>query len=217
MHRPRAAAAWCSPLARLALTLTIAALIVASACDADESQSTSASLDTNAPITTTTTTIPFADFVEMYYKMPVDKLDLLAPDKRPEEHDVADDVIHGIVEIDSPCPYIHQLETWDDGSFHRDSTGAIQTYLLALPYTLTRYEPQTQRLWVEQHGPIANGDKATAVGRLDAVEPSERCPLAVGGRLVGTLIPGLAEILCQGDGVGVSGWMPGAGEDQPCV
>ncbi len=203
---------------RLAQTLTIAALIVASACDADESQSTSASLNTNALITTTTTTIPFADFVEMFYKMPVDQLDLLTPDKRPEGHDIPDDVVHGILEIAGPCAYIHQLQTWVDGGLHRDASGVVQSYLLALPYNLTHYDPSTQSLWVEQQGPMVNGDKVTAVGRIpEHAVPSEHCPLAFGRQLRGSLIPGLSEILCRGDGAGISGWMPGAGESQPCV
>lgn len=132
--------------------------------------------------------------------------------------DRADDVVHGIVEIDDACLYIHQLETWGDGGLRRDSSGAMYTYLLALPYTLTRYEHQTKSLWYDQHGPIANGDEATAFGWLHEPDrPSEACPLASGGKLSGELIPGLAEILCRGDGVGITGVVPGAGEDQPCV
>ncbi len=196
----------------LGLTLAVAALVTASACASDDT------LTASPPRATTTTTIPFANFVEMYYTPPSKAFELLAPGTRPQGHDIADSVVQGIVEIDGPCLYIHQLENWGDGGFHRDGSGAIHTYLLALPYTMTRYDSQTRSLWVERGGPIANGDKATVAGREDeSIRPFDMCPLANRGRISGSLVPGLPEILCRGDGHGISGWVPGAGEEQPCV
>ena len=196
------------------LTLTVAALVVAAACTADESS------EETPP---THTTIPFADFVGMYYSLPSDKLALLAPGGMGRD-DIPSDVVHGEIKIDGPCLYIQQLETWGDGGFYRDSSGAIQTYLLALPYNTTRYDPQTQSLWSGQYGLIANRDVATAFGSLASVLPKERladqfetCPLANGGELIGALVPGLAEVKCRGDGKGIAGLLVGAENDLACV
>ena len=195
------------------MVLAIVALFFLSACGADEKPNTSTAPVAEA-LTAATTTVPFADFVEMYFFKPAYR-------QRGTNHmsmDRANEVVHGIVEIDGSCLYMHQLETWGNGGLRRDSSGATYTYLLALPYTLTRYDPQTQSLWYGPNGPIVNGDMATAFGWLhEADRPFEGCPLASGGKLSGALVPGLAEILCKGDGVGISGVVPGAGEDQPCV
>lgn len=204
MHRSRAAMTRCRVVASLAQALAILALTAVSACGADQAG------EAATTAATTTTTIPFADFVEMYFYLP--------DDRQTDAMDRANDVVHGIVETDGTCLYIHQLETWGGGGLYRDSSGAVHTYLLALPYTLTRYDPQTQTLWYGQNGPIANGDKATAFGWLHEPDrPSEACPLAGGRKLSGELVPGLAEILCRPDGVGISGVVPGAEEYQPCV
>ncbi|WP_419838244.1 hypothetical protein [Candidatus Poriferisodalis sp.] len=197
------------------LTLTVAAFVVAAACATDESS------EESPP---THTTIPFADFVGMYSSLHLDNIALLPPDRRPGQHDIPDDIVHGKIEIDGPCLYIQQLETWGDGGFYRDSSGAIQTYLLALPYNTTRYDPQTQSLWAGQYGPIANRDTVTAFGDLESDLPKEffadqfeTCPLANGGRLSGTLVPGLAEVKCRGDGKGVAGMLVGAEDGLACV
>lgn len=211
MHRPQAAATQRRARAASALALVIAVLTAASACGGDQAPQVSTAA------ATTTTTIPFGNFVGMNHVVPRDELLQMDPERWPESHDVLGDVVHGIVEIDGPCLYIHQLETWGDGGFYRDSYGVIQTYLLKLPYNLTRYDSRTQSLWVDGKGPITKGSKATAFGLPTPNRYSEACPLANSGALSGSLVPGVAEILCRGDGVGITGVMPGAGEDQPCV
>lgn len=72
---------------------------------------------------------------------------------------------------------------------HPDVSGPI--YLLRLGYNLTRYDPSARALWVNEVGPLTEGDRVAFDGFYGRRSlPTLWCPLVASGRIgTATLIP----------------------------
>lgn len=122
----------------------------------------------------------------------------------------------GILKFDGSCAYLHSL-TLRHGTdaIARSPTREAQSvsanlvfqfgedmdrdpddvsgpvYLLRLGYNLTRYDPSARALWVNQVGPMTEGDRVAFDGFYGKRSlPSFLCPLVASGRIgTATLTP----------------------------
>lgn len=98
----------------------------------------------------------------------------------------------GVLMFNGKCAYLHSLVLEETADVVRAPSGRPEfVYFLRLGYNATLFDPNARALWVNQVGPMFEGDRVAFDGFYGKHwRPTFWCPLATTGRIAtATLMP----------------------------